>query len=68
MVLTYYCSPVWAVHGVIRIKGIVHPKVKLMSSFTHPQEVPNLYEYLCSAEHKGRYFEECGERAVLGHH
>ncbi len=40
------------------LKGIVHPKIKIMSSFTHPQVVPNLYEFLCSAEHKGRYFEE----------
>ncbi len=31
----------------------------MMSSFTHPQVVPNLYVFLCSAEHKGRYFEEC---------
>ncbi len=41
-----------------KIKGIVHPKMKIVSSFTHPQEVPNLYEFLCSEEHKGRYFEE----------
>ncbi len=41
------------------LKGIVHPKkMKILSSFTHPQVVPNLYECLCSAEHKGRYFEE----------
>ncbi len=40
------------------VKGIVHPKVKILSLFTHPQVVPNLYEFLCSAEHKGRYFEE----------
>ncbi len=40
------------------VKGIVHPKMKIVSSFTHPQVVPNLYECLCSAEHKGRYFEE----------
>ncbi len=40
-------------------KGIVHPKMKILSSFTHPQVVSNLYEFLCSAEHKGRYFEEC---------
>ncbi len=32
------------------LKGIVHPKMKILSSFTHPQVVPNLYE--------GRYFEE----------
>ncbi len=39
-------------------KGIVHPKMKILSSFTHPQVVPNLYEFQCSAEHKGRYSEE----------
>ncbi len=38
------------------VKGIVHPKMKMLSSFTHPQVVPNLYECLCSAEHKGRYY------------
>ncbi len=42
------------------LKGIVHPKMKILSSFTPPQVVPNLYECLCSAEHKGRYSEECG--------
>jgi len=26
-------------------------------SFTHPQVVPNLCEFLSSAEHKRRYFE-----------
>ncbi len=40
------------------LKGIVHPKMKILSSFTHPQEVPNLYECLCSTEHKGRHSEE----------
>ncbi len=44
--------------GLCDFKGIVHPKMKILSSFTHPQVVPNLYEFLCSAEHKGRYFEE----------
>jgi len=29
-----------------------------MLSFIHPQVVANLYEFLSSAEHKGRYFEE----------
>ncbi len=40
------------------LKEIVHPKMKIMSSFTNPQVVPNLYEFLCSAKHKGRNFEE----------
>ncbi len=39
-----------------RLKGIVHPKN--LSSFTLPQVDPNLYECVCSAEHKGRYSEE----------
>ncbi len=37
-----------------------------MSSFTQPQVVPNLYECLCSAEHKGRYFEESGKQSSSG--
>ncbi len=48
------------------VKGIVHPKMKILSSFTHPQVVPNLYECLCSAEHKGRYSEECGKQSSSG--
>ncbi len=47
-------------------KGIVHPKMKILSSFTHPQVVPDLYECLCSAEHKGRYSEECGKQSSSG--
>ncbi len=48
------------------IKGIVHPKMKILSSCTHPQVVPNLYECVCSAEHKGRYSEECGKHSSSG--
>jgi len=40
-------------------KGIFHKKkIKILSSFTQPQVVENLYEFLSSAEPKGRYFEE----------
>ncbi len=49
-----------------QVKGIVHPKMNILSSFTHPQVVPNLYECLCSAEHKGRYSEECGKQSSSG--
>ncbi len=51
---------------IYAIKGIVHPKMKILSSFTHPQLVPNLYGCLCSAEHKGRYSEECGKQSSSG--
>ncbi len=40
--------------------------MKILSSFTHPQVVPNLLECLCSAEHKGRYSEECGKQSSSG--
>ncbi len=52
--------------SIVTIKGIVHTKMKILSSFTHPQVVPNLYERLCSAEHKGRYSEECGKQSSSG--
>ncbi len=48
------------------LKGTVHPKMKILSSFTHPQVDPNLYECVCSAEHKGRYSEECGKLSSSG--
>ncbi len=40
------------------------PKMKNLS-FTHAV-VPNLYECLCSAEHKGRYSEDCGKQSSSG--
>ncbi len=46
---------------IFSIKVIVHPKMKIRSSFTHPRVVPNLYEFLCSAKHKGKYSEECNK-------
>ncbi len=30
--------------------------MKILLSFTHPQVVPNLYESLCSAEHKRKIY------------
>ncbi len=58
-----YCNQASTVRP---FKGIVHPKMKILSSFTHPQVVPNLYECVCSAEHKGRYSEECGKQSSSG--
>ncbi len=51
---------------VTDLKGIVHPQMKMLSSFTHPQVDPNLYECLCSSEHKGRYSEECRKQSSSG--
>ncbi len=48
----------------LSLKGTVHPKMKILSSFTHPQVDPNLYECVCS-EHKGRYSEEWGKQSSI---
>ncbi len=40
-------------------KVIVRPIITILSLFIPLQVVPNLYEYLSSAEHKRRYFEDC---------
>ncbi len=48
------------------VKGIVHPKMKILSSFTPPPVVPNLYEFICSVEHKARYFEESLQPGCFG--
>jgi len=44
-------------HTAGLFKWIINPKIKMFSSFTHPQVVPNLYEFLSLTEHKRRYFE-----------
>ncbi len=62
-VLYYRPHPLFSIWT---LKGIVHPKMKILSSFTHPRVVPNLYECVCSAEHKGRYSEECGKQSSSG--
>jgi len=41
------------------LKGIDHPKMKILTVFTHPLVVTNLDVFICSAKHKGRYLEEC---------
>ncbi len=49
-----------------KLKAIVHLQKNKILSFTHPQVVTNLYACLCSAEHKGRYSEECGTQGSSG--
>ena len=43
----------------LRLKVILHFKMKILSSYTHPHVVSNPYEFLSSAEQEGRYLEEC---------
>jgi len=52
----FYCLIIIRIN---QVKGFVHPKMKILSVFTHPHVVPNIYVFICSAEHKGRYLEEC---------
>ncbi len=48
------------------IKGTVQPKIKIVSSFSHPHVVPNLYKFLSYVEHKRRYSEEfCRTKHLL---
>ncbi len=39
-----------------QFKGTAHTKMIILSLFTHPHVVPNLYEFLSSAEHSKIYF------------
>ncbi len=56
-----HSSPCWMMEFVHfgSLRGIVQPKMTILSSFTHLPLVPNLYEFLFSSEHKRRYLEEC---------
>ncbi len=47
-------------------KGIVHPKMKILSSFTHLQVDSTLYKFISSVEHK-RHFEK-KKKKVEGPH
>ncbi len=43
--------------------------MKILSSFTHPQVVPSLYEFLSSVKHKIRYFKKTvNNQTVAGSH
>lgn len=39
--------------------GMLHPKMNILSRFSHPQVVPSLNEFRCSVNHKERYLEKC---------
>lgn len=41
------------------VKGIVCPKIKCLSLFTHPHDVPNPYDLISTVKHEWRYFAEC---------
>ncbi len=41
------------------------PKILILSYFTHPPVVPNLYEFISSAGHKIIYFETANDHHWL---
>lgn len=43
---------------ITSFKGIVQQTMEIWLSFIHPHVVPNLYEFLYSAENKRRYFDK----------
>ncbi len=38
------------------LKGIVHPGIKILSSFTHPHVAPNLHDILSSVQHEEKFW------------
>ncbi len=46
------------------VNGIVHPKMEILSSFTHPEVFPNLYECVCLNTNEDILKKVCN-RAVL---
>ncbi len=53
----------WCLH-----QGIVPPKMKILSSFTHPLVVPNLHAFLSSEKYKLRCFEKFYGPYNIGSH
>ncbi len=49
-------------------KGIVHPKLKMLSSITHLHVVPNLYKFLSDVKHKEYILKAADNQTVVGPH
>ncbi len=50
------------------LQGIVHPKINILSSFTYPHVVPNLYEFLSNVEQKKIFKKMLKKQTVAGSH
>lgn len=53
--------------SILKLKG-KFTQNEVMSRFIHPKFVSTLYTFVCSDEHKKKYFEKCKQVSVLGHH
>lgn len=38
--------------SMVSVKGMVHPKINILSSFTHPHAIPDVYDLLSSDKQK----------------
>jgi len=58
MKILWCCYHFFCLHFEWSFKGILHPKMTILSWLTHPRVDASLYEFLSSDEHKRRYFKE----------
>jgi len=42
----------------VKVKGLVHFKMKITPSFTHPQAILGVYDFLLSNEHNQSYINK----------
>ncbi len=67
--LGYSSSPHYSRYrGIVKIKIISSFTLVILSSFTHPQVFPNLYEFSSSVEHKRRYLKYVSNQTVDSSH
>ncbi len=53
-------------HSKYKLNGIVHPKMKIVSSFTHAQVVPNLYAFFVLPNTKEDILKNVGTEQSWG--
>ena len=47
------------------VKGLVHFQMKISPSFTHPQAILGVYDFLLSDEHNRRYINKYPDASEL---
>ncbi len=50
---------------ITTVKGIVHPKMHILSPFTHPQVVPNLYAFISFLVTKIHFYAHLNKETVV---
>jgi len=51
---------------VNKLNGLVHQRMKILSSFTHPQVVPKMYEFFLLLNTKEDILKNVGNQTVDG--